>query len=187
VAQRLALPFGALLVLSACDLGGGDLPSLARRAADHSLALGEHRPSRSEAETVGALSAPVARGSASFAALARCDAPGVVFKDEERSGADRHMTPRLCAALTRLSRLVGAEWPGVELRVTEAWDDRGEHGPTSLHYEGRAADLTTSDRDAGKLGRLGRLAVDAGLDWVLFEDASHVHVSVARGRPPRAW
>lgn len=187
MAPRLALLPFALLVLPGCDLGGGDLPSLARRAADHAFALGEHRPARAEADTVGALSAPVVRGSASFSALERCEAPGIVFKDEERSGADRHMTPRLCAGLARLSRLVGAEWPGVELRVTEAWDDRGEHGPTSLHYEGRAADLTTSDRDGGKLGRLGRLAVDAGLDWVLFEDPSHVHVSVARGRPPRAW
>jgi hypothetical protein len=91
------------------------------------------------------------------------------------------MTPRLRQKLVDLSRRVRQTWPKVELRVTEAWDDRREHGHESVHYEGRAADITTSDQDPKKLGPLAALAVQAGFDWVYYEDATHVHVSVKRG------
>jgi hypothetical protein len=172
----------AVLLAIACTDPFGDAFSLSKSQppAPHALRLGDRFPEGGEIATIGPLLERIARGSPDFARLVRCDGPDLVFKDEEGTGADRMMTRRLCARLHRLAPLVDGEWPGLRPRVTEAWDERAEHGANSVHYEGRAADLTTSDVDPRKLGRLARLAVDAGLDWVFFEDGSHVHASVRR-------
>ena len=144
------------------------------------LSLGQRVPNDTEARVVGAADAPVRRGKDGFGRLVSCTDCPFVFKDEERNKSDRMMTPRLRSNLLQLSKLVSQTWPKLELRVTEAWDDRREHGPDSVHYEGRAADITTSDQDPAKLGALAALAVKAGFDWVFYENASHVHVSVKR-------
>lgn len=143
------------------------------------LAVGEKVPDKSEASICGAISKRIVRGTPEYKALVKNTNASIVFKDEEGTGADRMMSKRLKDKLDELAKAVVAEWPGVKLRVTEAWDEDSEHTMDSLHYEGRAADLTTSPLDANKLGRLGRLAVESGFDWVLYED-SHIHVSVTR-------
>jgi hypothetical protein len=169
-----AVTVGALLACLACDsLPPG--PPLARSGG--ALAPGTYVPARREQEAIGRVSRKIARGSADFARLIVNDDPNVIFKDEETTGADRLMTPRLRKSLVRLGDLVEREWPRVRLRVTEAWDEDLEHGVVSAHYEGRAADLTTSDLDPDRLGRLAWLAAEAGFDWVYYEDG-HVHASV---------
>jgi len=163
--------------LAGLERADGD--SLAKRNRTQ-LAIGERMPNEVEARVVGVANEPIARGSGGFKTLVDCEDCPFVFKDEERNKSDRMMTPRLRRDLIQLSKLVSQTWPKLELRVTEAWDDRREHGPGSIHYEGRAADITTSDQDPAKLGTLAALAVRAGFDWVFFENASHVHVSVKR-------
>ena len=172
--------FGFVFAVLACDPSGVDVALSKRAVLPRDLLLGQRVPDAAEAMAVGALEAPVTRRAAAFARLVRYDGVGVVFKDEEGTSADRMMTPRLRERVVRLATLVSKEWPDLTLRITEAWDEAREHGDTSIHYEVRAADITTSDVDAKKLGRLARLSVDAGFGWVYYESASHVHVSVAR-------
>lgn len=147
-------------------------------SAGDDLSIGEKVPASAENLVCGPIKKRIRRGDPEFKTLVANTNPMIVFKDEEGTGADRVMSKRLSERLDALAKTVDKEWPGTRLRVTEAWDEDDEHSGSSLHYEGRAADLTTDPIDSQKLGRLGRLSVDSGCDWVWYEDAGHIHVSV---------
>ena len=122
----------------------------------------------------------------------RPPAPKAAVDRRDHQDEDYLMDPAAAAALVRLADLVAREWqdpltggPAFRVRVTEGFDSMHEHSARSTHYQGRANDLTlspvpaaTGDARRAYYGRLSRLAVCAGYDYVLFENQAHVHASV---------
>eukprot|EP00794_Sanderia_malayensis_P003176 gene3176-3646_t len=144
----------------------------------------QQKPEEDEESAVasGAFNHKIKYGTTEFKSkLVRFIGTNVIFQDNEGTGADRYMTRRCKKALQRLAQHVSVKWNNkVKVRVIEAWDEDGEHYSRSLHYEGRAIDITTSDRDRDKYGDLASLAYfKAEFDFVTYLDG-HVHVSCKR-------
>lgn len=107
--------------------------------------------------------------------------PDIVFKNDEKNEDDRRMTKNCQDKLAILASAVKTKW-GVRLRVIDAYDvDSGRkrhHGKHSLHHEGRAVDIATEDLDKNKYPQLGRMANEAGFDWVYYATRGYIHASV---------
>lgn len=155
------------------------------RSNDSPMKLKQSIPSLEETSisASGKYRGKVPRGSAAYKALQPNYNPDIVFKDEKH-GDSRRMTKNCKVKLNELARLVKKKWgtEGVKLRVISAYDiddvNVRRHGKTSLHHEGRAVDLTTSDRDKEKYPILGSMARDAGFNWVLYATKGYIHASV---------
>jgi len=113
----------------------------------------------------------------------------IVFKREEEPPFDEEdiqMHPAALLPLSRLNTLVQEEWGGLyQLRITDAYDSLLEHDlgqpdnsrRASLHFEGRALDLTTWPIKPELYGRLCMLAHCAGFDWV-HNEGDHCHAAI---------
>ncbi|MFY8273209.1 hypothetical protein AAEU32_03660 [Pseudoalteromonas sp. SSDWG2] len=147
-------------------------------AAPSIFANGQKWPVDSEAQASGA--ALMSVDQATLADVVNMCGASIAIKFEEGDCSDAKMTARAKDKIVTLANKVNDQWGGaVKLRITEAWDNNNEHSNYSLHYEGRAIDITTDDMDVIKYARLAGLAAEVGFDFVYLE-GNHVHVSVKR-------
>lgn len=169
---------------------GGDCPYPDLWPGLHLSASGSY--TETETQAAGPIGCRIERDSCAYARLIVNRDTGLIFKREEIPPYDEEdmlFHPAVLLPLTRLDQLVRAEWGGFyQLRVTDAYDSLLEHDlgqadeqrRASLHFEGRAVDLTTWPLDKSRYPRLCTLAHCAGFDWV-HNEGDHCHASLKAG------
>lgn len=154
---------------------------------EHISASGSYTETQTEA--AGPMLCRIERSSCAYYGLVGNLAGSIVFKREEEPPYDEEdilMHPAMLLPLYRLSELVAQEWGGVyRLRITDAYDSLLEHDlgqpdenlKYSLHFEGRAVDLTTWPLEPNNYTRLCALAHCAGFSWV-HNEGTHCHAAI---------
>uniref|UniRef100_H2YWW4 Hedgehog protein n=1 Tax=Ciona savignyi TaxID=51511 RepID=H2YWW4_CIOSA len=172
---------GGVMMCDACHPGQGNgAPRKPGRELVPFL-KGEYVPKMSE-QTIGASGPSTGRITRTSPRFHHELVPNwntdIEFRDEEESNEDRFYDAGTCKErLDNLAIRVANQWVRVKLKVLEAWDEGNDRLDDPLHYEGRAVDITTNDQDRRKYPMLARLAVEAGFDWVYYND-NIVHCSV---------
>eukprot|EP00961_Rhodomonas_salina_P067164 901745-Rhodomonas_salina.1 len=165
-------------------------PSSANRDENTAFWECEERPLAQETEVVGNLVCPFDSKIAALASGAILDwciegHADIQYTDlnttESQPRSNCLVTRELGDALDILERQISAAWPNTHLRVIGTWN-APEHGDTSLHSEGRAADIVVSGEDGSVLGRVAAMAVNAGAGWVKYVSGKcgalpHIHIS----------
>jgi hypothetical protein len=156
--------------------GGGD-----------ALAFGQRVPDVSEEEASGAIFDFVRPGCPSYADLVTLQASATLaFASSTATSTPNRMSSRLARALQTLASTVRTSFGGeARLLVLRAYETPPAVASTAtLHHEGRAADLDVANVPASfqgdALARLGSLAVQAGFDYVAYDQEGHISVSVIR-------
>ncbi|GFU54354.1 tiggy-winkle hedgehog protein [Nephila pilipes] len=168
-----------IILTSAC--GPAVVGKRKRPRTGNPLVFKEHVPSSSECSNSasGPAQRKIKKNDPAFRNLVVNYSEDIIFKNDKVNASDRVMNSRLKKLLDNLSIMVMNTFKGVKLRVVKAWDEDNLNASTeNLHSEGRAVDITTSDIDRSKYGKLGRLAYEAGFDFVYYESRSYVHCSV---------
>jgi len=172
-------------VVTTPEATGCRLPELA--FDQHISASGSYTMTQTEA--AGPMVCRIAPNSCAMAYMVGNLDATIVFKREEAPPYDVEdikMHPSMLMPLYQLNKLVQEEWNGqVQLRITDAYDSLLEHDLNqsdpdrkySLHFEGRAVDLTTWPIDLNRYPRLCALAHCAGFDWV-HNEGGHCHAAI---------
>lgn len=142
-----------------------------------------------EESTVGSINDYVVPGCPAFDLLVNSTNPLIEYAANSMSGIPRLMTRRLRDKLDLLAATVAGDlrMSGIKIRVRSGYKyPPADPADASLHHEGRALTIQVVNSsnpgspvwDAGLLGRLGRLAAFAGIDWVEYANTDYVFVAV---------
>ncbi|MFW5799222.1 MAG: hypothetical protein ACOCV8_00280 [Spirochaetota bacterium] len=111
-----------------------------------------------------------------------------IWKDDSLDDStDEYMTARTAEKVNEVQKELSKINNRFILRITDAYDNNYEHrtrGFRSLHYTGRAVDLTVYDTIKSEVRKdllplLYKLSRDAGFDYIYYHrNTHHIHASV---------
>jgi hypothetical protein len=150
----------------------------------NAFTLLESRPAGSEQFASQAIKAPILPTCTRYTSLITKNiSSSIIFANSSVDSSPQIMTAGLSSALDRLTVSVtsffGLQYKLVIVAAYAISPPNIEPSFPSLHYEGRAANLTLSPTPTiTQLGQLANLATTSGFSWVFFATTTYIHVSV---------